>query len=104
MPGPDRDDYFIGILEQPITYHPVPGFNWSRTHPDDIGTDDAGRFVSIWALVVATLMARDRMHAGMKGKPVFLAYVTDTDMLRSDRLDVDKCQPIGWGLIDDASL
>ena len=103
IPGPDRDDYFVGILEQPIIYHPAPGFDWSRTQPDDVGTDDAGRFVRIWALVVATPRVGDRMHAGMKAQPVFVAYVIDTTMLRDEHLDFGKCDVIGWGFINDGA-
>lgn len=101
MPCPDRDDYFVGILEQPIKYHPSPEFDWTRTQSDYVGTDTAGQFVWIWALIIASLRVGDPVHAGMKGHPVFVAYVIDNTMLRDVQIDFCNCDPIGWGFIDD---
>lgn len=59
VPGPDRDDYYLGVLEQPIKYHPEPDFDWSRPQPqlDCVASDETGRFVWIYALVVAVTCA-----------------------------------------------
>lgn len=101
IPGPDRPDYFVGRLDQPIKYHPVDGFDWGRSLPQFVAEDDAGRFVWIYAIIVASLMAGTQLHAGMKGFPVRVAYVIDHTLGRDAKLDFAKCDYISYGIISD---
>lgn len=101
IPGPDRDDYFMALLERPIKYHPSAQFDWTRPQSEFIATDAEGRFIWIYAVIMASLMAGTQVHAGMKGFPVRVAYVIDNTVGRDDQLEFSKCDSIGWGFIDD---
>jgi hypothetical protein len=102
--GPDRDDYFLAILEQPIKYHPSAGFDWTRSPAEFIATDTNGQFVWVYGIVIASLRAGTQIHAGMKGFPVYVAYVIDHTVGRDDQLDFSKCDSIGWGTINDLDV
>ncbi|HYB36497.1 MAG TPA: hypothetical protein VEF72_12490 [Mycobacterium sp.] len=104
IPGPDRDDYFMAILEHPIKYHPSTQFDWTRPQPEFIAADANGQFLSIYAIIIASLMAGTQIHAGMKGFPVRVAYVIDHTVGRDDQLDFSKCDSIGWGTINDLDV
>ena len=97
--GPDRPDYALAGLERPIKYRPMDGFDWARCQPEFIGRDAAGPFVSIYAVIIASLMAGTQMHAGMKGFPVRLAYVIDNTLGRDEQLDFAKCDYISYAMI-----
>jgi hypothetical protein len=64
--GPDRDDYFSAIFSLPIKYHPAPQFDWARTQPEFVVADDAGQFVWIGAIIIASLQKGRRLYAQMK--------------------------------------
>lgn len=99
--GPDRPDYALAGLAHPIKYHPAGEFDWSRCQSEFLGEDDAGRYVSIYAVIIASLMAGTQMHAGMKEFPVRLAYVIDNTLGRDEQLDFAKCDYISYAMIDD---
>lgn len=80
MAGPDRDDYLVGLLERPISYQPAPEFDWTRATPEYIGTDDAGRFLRVYAGVICALFTGTQVHAGMKVFPVRVALVIDNTL------------------------
>jgi hypothetical protein len=75
IPGPDRPDYFLAGLNQPIKYHPTDGFDWARCQPEFVAKDETGQFVWVYAIIVASLIAGTQLHAGMKGFPVRMADV-----------------------------
>ena len=99
--GPDRPDYLLALLERPIKYHPDEQFDWERTQSEFVGTDDDGRFVWIYAIIVGSLFAGTQMHAGMKSLAIRLAYVIDHTVGRDDQLVFDKCDYIGQGSASD---
>jgi hypothetical protein len=99
--GPDRDDYFSAVLERPVKYHPSAQFDWTRTQPEFVAVDDAGRFVWVGAIIIASLRLGTQIHAGMKNFPVYVAYVIDNTVGRDEQLDFAKCDSIGWGTIND---
>lgn len=101
MSGPDRNDYFFGILERPLTYHPAAEFDWARAQTEFIGTDDAGQFVSIYAIVICSLFVGTQVYAGMKGFPVRVALVVDNTLGRDETLAFDKCDYAAQGFISD---
>jgi hypothetical protein len=100
IPGPDRDDYFSAIFSQPIKYRPAPQFDWARTQPDFIAADDAGQFLWIPAIIIASLQRGSYLHSQLKDFPVYVAYVVDNTVGLDDRLDFAKCDSIGWGTIN----
>jgi len=99
IPGPDRPDYALAELKQPIKYHPTDAFNWTRPRADFIGHDDAGRFVAIYLVAIASLMEGTQIHRGMKGFPVRLAYAIDNTVGRDEQLDFAKCDCISYAVI-----
>ena len=66
IPGPDRDDYFMGILEHPIRYHPSAQFDWSRPQREFIATDEKGQFLWLYAIICANLFRGTQVHPGMQ--------------------------------------
>ncbi len=102
--GPDRDDYFLAIFEHAIKYHPSTEFDWTRSQPEFVAEDANGRFVWIYAIIIASLQAGTQIHAGMKGFPVYVAYVIDHTVGSDDELDFSKCDSIGWGTINDLDV
>ncbi|MCV7231434.1 hypothetical protein [Mycobacterium branderi] len=97
--GPDRDDYFSAIFTHPVKYHPSDQFDWDRTQPEFAATDDAGQFLWVPAIVIASLQAGTQIHARMKNFPVYVAYIIDNTAGLDDQLDFAKCDSIGWGAI-----
>lgn len=92
-------DYALAGLKQPIKYHPRDAFDWTRPGADFIGHDDAGRFVAIYLVVIASLMEGTQIHRDMKGFPVRLAYVIDNTVGRDEQLDFAKCDYISYAMI-----
>lgn len=101
MAGPDRDDYFFGLLERPIKYHPSAQFDWTRGQPQFVADDEDGKFVWIYAIIVCSLIAGTQVHAGMTAFPVRVAYVIDNTLGRDDSLDFHKCDYLAQGFISD---
>ena len=57
--------------------------------------------MSIYAVIIASLMAGTQMHAGMKKFPVRLAYVIDNTVGHDTQLEFAKCDYICYAMIDD---
>ena len=101
MAGPDRADYYFGMMERAITYHPQSSFDWTRTQSDFVGADDAGQFVAVRAIVICSLFVGTQVHAGMRGFAVRVALVVDNTLGRDETLAFNKCDYAGQGLISD---
>jgi hypothetical protein len=99
--GPDRNDYFLAVLEDPIKYHPSPTFDWSRSPTQFTASDHDGRFVWIYGIIIAALMAGTQIHARMKNFAVNVAFVIDHTAGSDEQLDFSKCDSIGWATIND---
>lgn len=102
IPGSDRDDYLLALLDQPIKYHPAEHFDWSRCQSKFIATDTDGQFLWIYAVIIASLFAGTQVHAGMRAFAVRVAYVIDNTTGLDHELSFDKLDSIGWGFISDA--
>lgn len=85
IPGPDRPDYWLARLAEPI--------EWAID----------GRRLRISHLVFAARLSGSRIEAGIRRLPVGIAYVTDPSLLDDDALDFDKCQYVAIGSVDDAA-
>ncbi len=103
LPGPDRPDYVLCVLEQPIRYRIGADFDLSRTQPEFRRTDPHGAFLLIHAVVVCALFRGEQLHAGMRSLPVRVAYVIDNTVGSDTQLDFGKCDYIGQGFLTDVT-
>ncbi|GGF36216.1 hypothetical protein [Williamsia phyllosphaerae] len=103
LPGPDRPDYVLCVLERPLRYRIGPDFDISRTQPEFRRDDERGPFLFVHALVVCALFRGDQLHAGMRSLPVRIAYVIDNTLGSDTRLDFGKCDYIGQGFLTDVT-
>ena len=101
MAGPDRPDYYFGILERAVQFHPQADFNWSRAQEDYTGRDSSGQFLVVRAIVICSLFSGTQMHAGMRGFAIRLALVVDNTLGKDETLDFNKCEYLGYGIISD---
>ncbi|OAN39093.1 hypothetical protein [Mycolicibacterium iranicum] len=101
LPGTDRSDYFLVVLQKPIRFHPQPDFDWTRCQPEFLGRDDAGEFLWIYAVIVCSLAVGTQLHRGMKSFPVQLALVIDNTVGRDEALAFDKWKYAGQALVTD---
>jgi hypothetical protein len=85
FPGPDRSDYWIGALTNPI--------RWVRNGVET--------FVSY--VVLASRYEGTRISAGMKSFIVGIAYVVDESVLEDPALTFEKCEYVAIGSTDDIS-
>lgn len=103
LPGPDRPDYVLCVLERPLHYRPGPDFDLSRTQPEFRQDDEHGLILFVHAVVVCALFRGDQLHAGMRSLPVRVAYVIDNTVGSDTRLDFGKCDYIGQGFLTDVT-
>lgn len=101
IPGPDRSDYFLVVLDQPLRFHPLPDFDWTRTQPEFRARDDAGAFLWVYAVIVCSLAVGTQLHRTMKRFPVQLALVIDNSVGRDEALTFEKCEYAGQALVTD---
>ncbi|MCZ0732494.1 hypothetical protein [Mycolicibacterium iranicum] len=101
LPGPDRSDYFLVVLQKPLRFHPQPDFDWTRGQPEFRSRDDAGEFLWIYAVIVCSLAMGTQIHRGMKSFPVQLALVIDNTVGRDETLAFEKCEYAGQALVTD---
>jgi hypothetical protein len=85
MPGPDRPDYWLGLLDSPI----------------NIGTENHERTVT--HLIVSARWAATRIRSGARHLPLGIAYVTDASLLNDSSLDFAKCRYVAIGVGSDTS-
>ena len=82
LPGPDRPDYLLAELAQPLT--------WQR----DAAT------VSLTHLVLCARLVGGVIAPGATHLPINIAYVVDTSVLDDATLDFSKCHYIAIGTAD----
>ncbi len=85
IPGPDRPDYWIAELINPL--------QWEQN----------GKEKEISHLVLAARFVGDQMIRGIKDRPVGIAYVTDQSLLKDEKLAFQKSEYVAIGIIDDIS-
>ena len=79
LPGPDRSDYWLGVLDRPL--------RWI----------DGGEERSVTHLLVAARWAGTRIEPLVRNLPVNIAYVTDMTQLDDDRVDFQKSRYVAIG-------
>ena len=85
IPGPDRPDYWLGRLEQPLT--------WNQ--------EESQRTVT-YVLLAAKLVGM-HVRPGMRNVPVGIAYVTDESLLQDKDLQFSKCAYVAVGIAEDVT-
>ena len=101
IPGPDRPDYCLAVLDTPLVFRPSGEFDLARTTADFLRQDDAGPFIYIHAVIVAARTAGEQLHPGMKDFPVALAYVIDNTIGRDELVDFAKLHYAAVAFITD---
>jgi hypothetical protein len=85
IPGPDRPDYWIAVLESPIT----------------VVIDNHDR--KITHIVLVARWGGTTIASGVTHLPLGIAYVTDSSLLDDSALDFGKCRYVAIGLGSDTS-
>lgn len=96
-----RGEFWCARLAEPLKYRVNADFDTSRCQPEFLGHDDAGAFVWIQIIVIQA-RGEGRLHAGMRGLPVDLAYVVDLTLGQDPVLGAAKVDSVGIVEIDDA--
>ncbi|WP_347350795.1 hypothetical protein [Intrasporangium sp.] len=98
MPGPDRSDYSVMVLERPVHFYPPEGFDATRVPADRRVPDRKGRpMVRVDALVVCSRFTGQQLHPHMHDLAVNVAYVIDDRVLTDEALDLATIEYVGVG-------
>lgn len=87
LPGPDRPDYWLAELKQPLTWVSESGSSFEVSH-----------------VVLATQWENTCFSEGATRLPVGIAYVTDMSLLEDDRLDIAKLHYVATAVADDPNV
>lgn len=91
MPGPDRPDYSLMVLERPLLFYPPEGLDLEHVGVERLVEDRQGRrMVEVHALVLAALFVGQQLHPGMVDLPVHVAYVMDQSLAQDTSVDLAK--------------
>lgn len=102
LPGPDRPDYSVLVLAQPLHFYPGETFDLGRLEDDQRTEDRRGRpMVRVHALLVCARFVGQQLHPGMSDLPVNVAYVIDNSLARDERVDFAKIEFAAVGLISE---
>jgi hypothetical protein len=105
VPGPDRPDYSIMILERALHFYPASGFDVERVHADQRVTDRKGRpMVRVHALVVCARFVGQQLHAGMHDLVVNIAHVLDPSVLTDPTIDLSKLEYAAIGRMSEGHV
>ncbi len=84
--GPDRPDYWIGAVAQPI--------HWVDKSQERVVTH----------VILAARHVGGTIEAGVRDLSVGIAYVTDPSLLSDVTLDLSKCEYVAIGVGHDSGL
>jgi hypothetical protein len=105
VPGPDRPDYSIMVLERPVHFYPAERFDVGRVPAERRVPDRKGRpMVRVDALVVCSRFVGQQLHPGMKDLPVNVAYVIDESALTDQALDFGKIEYAAIGSLTEGRV
>jgi hypothetical protein len=91
IPGSDRPDYCLVVLEDPIPFLPPENFDWSITQPEFRATRaDGVGFLWINAFVICSRIVGEQITPTMRNVQINLAYVVDNTLGRDATLDFGK--------------
>ena len=102
MPGSDRPDYSLLVLERPVHFYPKDGFDLGRVEPEQRVQDRRGRqMVRVHALLLCARFVGQQLHPGMKDLAVNLAYVIDNSLARDAVVDFGKIEFAAVGFLSE---
>ena len=102
VPGPDRPDYSLLVLERPLHFYPAPGFDQDRVEPDQRVEDRKGRpMVRVHALLVCARFVGQQLGPGMRDLAVNIAYVIDNSLARDAVVDFAKIEVAAVGFLSE---
>ena len=102
IPGPDRPDYSLLVLERPLHFYPAPGFDVGRVEAEQRVEDRKGRpMVRVHALLVCARFVGQQLHPGMHDLPVNIAYVIDNSLARDEVVDFAKIEVAAVGFLSE---
>jgi len=102
MPGSDRPDYSLLVLERPLHFYPRDGFDLRRVEPEQQVQDRKGRtMVRVHALLLCARFVGQQLHPGMADLAVNLAYVIDNSLARDAEVDFAKIQFAAIGFLSE---
>lgn len=104
MPGADRPDYSLMLLERPLLLYPAAAFDVSRVGQDRLVQDRQGRpMVRVHALVLCARFVGQQLHPGMVDLPVNVAYVIDQSLARDATVDPAKIEYAAVGFLSEGA-
>ena len=102
MPGSDRPDYSLLVLDRPLHFYPREGFDLGRVEAGQQVQDRKGRtMVRVHALLLCARFVGQQLHPGMTDLAVNLAYVIDNTLARDAEVDFGKIEFAGTGFLDE---
>ncbi|MGO4602866.1 hypothetical protein [Terrabacter sp. 2YAF2] len=102
VPGSDRPDYSLFVLERPVHFYPRDGFDLDRVEPEQQVQDRKGRtMVRVHALLLCARFVGQQLHPGMTDLAVNLAYVIDNSLARDAEVDFAKIEFAGTGFLSE---
>jgi hypothetical protein len=105
VPGPDRPDYSIMVLERALHFYPAPSFDVDRVPPEQRVADRKGRpMVRVDALVLCARFVGQQLHAGMKDLVVNIAHVLDPSVLTDPTIDLTKIEYAAIGRMSEGHV
>ena len=92
IPGPDRPDYCLVVLDRPIAFEPSEDFDRDRIRQSAIDQMalDLDDVLPIGTLVVAARQTGTQISPTMVDLVVNIAYVLDESVLTDELLEFDK--------------
>ena len=91
MPGSDRSDYCLVVLEDPIPFLPPENFDWSITQPEfRANRADGVPFLWVNALVICSRIVGEQIAPTMRNLNINVAYVVDNTLGRDASIDFAK--------------
>ncbi|GAB3878257.1 hypothetical protein [Terrabacter terrigena] len=102
MPGSDRPDYSLFVLERPVHFYPGNGFDLARVEREQRVEDRKGRpMVRVHALLLCARFVGQQLHPGMRDLAVNLAYVIDNSLARDAEVDFGKIEFAAVGFLSE---
>jgi hypothetical protein len=102
IPGPDRPDYSLLVLERPLHFYPAPDFDQDRVEADQRVEDRKGRpMVRVHALLVCARFVGQQLGPGMRDLAVNIAYVIDNSLARDAVVDFSKIEVAAVGFLSE---
>ncbi|MBB2986907.1 hypothetical protein [Terracoccus luteus] len=105
MPGPDRPDYSLMVLERPLHFYPADTFDRGRVPAEQLVEDRRGRpMVRVHALLLCARFVGQQLHPGMSDLAVNIAYVIDPSLAQDDSVDFAKIEYAAVGLLSEGHV